>query len=73
MEDVLEQVAIAFEEDGVNHSVLDELKKVWPDFLFLYRSYIFILLSHYLLFPISMNFSHRGDMIRCVVGCWRPF
>ncbi|KAI4183640.1 MAG: hypothetical protein LQ346_006272 [Caloplaca aetnensis] len=29
MDDVLGQVAIAFEEDGVNHSVLDELKKTW--------------------------------------------
>lgn len=28
MDEVLDQVAIAFEEDGVNHSVLDELKKV---------------------------------------------
>lgn len=28
MDDVLYQVAISFEEDGVNHSVLDELKKV---------------------------------------------
>ncbi|KAL9596696.1 MAG: hypothetical protein Q9179_004534 [Wetmoreana sp. 5 TL-2023] len=29
MDEVLDQVAIAFEEDGVNHSVLDELKKTW--------------------------------------------
>ncbi|KAI4104916.1 MAG: hypothetical protein L6R37_003040 [Teloschistes peruensis] len=29
MDDVLYQVAISFEEDGVNHSVLDELKKTW--------------------------------------------
>lgn len=35
MDDVLDQVAIAFEEDGVNHSVLDELKKVWPYICFM--------------------------------------
>ncbi|KAL9594013.1 MAG: hypothetical protein Q9219_007268, partial [cf. Caloplaca sp. 3 TL-2023] len=29
MDEVLDQVAIAFEEDGVNHSVLDELRKTW--------------------------------------------
>lgn len=28
MDDVLDQVAVAFEEDGVNRTVLDELKKV---------------------------------------------
>lgn len=44
MDDVLDQVAIAFEEDGVNHSVLDELKKVWHIFLHLYRSLNFNLL-----------------------------
>lgn len=39
MDDVLGQVAIAFEEDGVNHSVLDELKKVcMAMFSLLYRS-----------------------------------
>ncbi|KAL9022214.1 MAG: hypothetical protein Q9185_000614 [Variospora sp. 1 TL-2023] len=29
MDDVLDQVAVAFEEDGVNRTVLDELKKTW--------------------------------------------
>ncbi|KAL8709683.1 MAG: hypothetical protein Q9220_005623 [cf. Caloplaca sp. 1 TL-2023] len=29
MDELLDQAAISFEEDGVNHSVLDELKKTW--------------------------------------------
>ena len=29
IDDLIEQAAVSFEEDGVNHSVLDELKKVW--------------------------------------------
>ncbi|KAL8910961.1 MAG: hypothetical protein Q9171_003772 [Xanthocarpia ochracea] len=29
IDDLIEQAAVSFEEDGVNHSVLDELKKTW--------------------------------------------
>ncbi|KAL8682948.1 MAG: hypothetical protein Q9186_001027 [Xanthomendoza sp. 1 TL-2023] len=29
IDELIEQAAVSFEEDGVNHSVLDELKKTW--------------------------------------------
>lgn len=53
MDEVLDQVAIAFEEDGVNHSVLDELKKVRP--------HNFLLDVAILSIVISLLFSNIND------------
>lgn len=54
IDDLIEQAAVSFEEDGVNHSVLDELKKVGHFVHFSLRlSYIALLFTRCQYYSIS--------------------
>ena len=64
MDEVLDQVAIAFEEDGVNHSVLDELKKVGLRCCFIFRSFGFLMLA-----PCIALDTEFSDAFLIVKGC----